>query len=67
MDKKIILEMWKTWNYCYTISVPLFLIILTALYYLDYKLGFWILLIVFGVSVIGSSWRMSKLDKMLLK
>ena len=59
------LEIWKTWNYCYTISVPLFLLIIVLLYYLNYMVAFWIVLICFIISTVGSGWRISRLEKKL--
>lgn len=64
-DKKMLLEVWKTWNYLDVIASFVFLPSLIFLWHLGYNMGFWILLILVIISKISLAFRVSKLEKIL--
>jgi hypothetical protein len=64
-DKKILLEVWKTWNYIDLIGSFLLLPSLIALWHFNYHIGFWILLGGTIGTKIGMGLRVSKLEKRL--
>ena len=65
-DKKILMEIWKVWNYCSLILLFILIPSLIALWKFNYKIGFWILLIFGIITQIGTGIRISKLEKNLI-
>lgn len=66
-ENKILLEVWRVWNYSSLAFLFIWLPALIFLWNLNYKIGFWILLIAGLITQIGTGVRISKLENKLLK
>jgi len=65
-DKNILLEIWKTCNYIDLIGSFLLLPSLILLWYLNYKIGFWILLVLIIITKLGFGIKINKLERKLI-
>ncbi|MFA6974307.1 MAG: hypothetical protein WC238_06300 [Parcubacteria group bacterium] len=65
IDKKILIEVWKTLSYVDVIGSFLLLPSIILLWYLGYTLGFWILLVLTIITKLGVGYRIIKIEKQL--
>ena len=67
IDRKNMLEIWKTDSLRYTISLPLYLIFLFLLWHWNYNLAFWIFLALIVVEYAIVTYKMNKIKIKLFK